>query len=128
MPCVIIVKDSGSFAGWITLSRRDDNRRRGALGYWLGERHQGRGFAREALAALLRTGFERLDLDVIEAGAQSENTASLAVMRAGGMSAAGRRMVHASVRARDEPCLFHEIHRSTQTMLPVGRQVDASLP
>ncbi len=128
MPCAIIVKDSGSFAGWITLSRREDNRPRGALGYWLGERYQGRGFAREALAALLRTGFERLDLDVIEAGAQPENTASLAVMRACGMSAAGRRMVHASARARDESCLFHEIHRSTLAMLPVGQEVGASLP
>lgn len=121
LPCAIIVKDRESLAGWINLSRSVDDRRRGALGYWLGEQYHRQGFAREALAALLRTGFDLLDLDVIEAGAQPGNTSSLAMMRACGMVEAGERVVYASARARDERCLFYEIHRLAPNRRERGR-------
>ena len=111
LPCAIIVKDSGSLAGWMTLTRNENDRRRGIAAYWLGAPYQGRGFATEALAALLGAGFDRLDLDVIEAGAQVENVASRAVMQACGMTETGRRMVHAPARGRDEMCVFYERHR-----------------
>ena len=107
----ITLKDSGKLIGWIGLARCETNPRRAALSYWLGADYHGRGFAREALAGLLQTSFSLLQLDVIEGGAQLENTSSFAVMRACGMAEAGQRMVHAPSRGRDEPCLFYEIHR-----------------
>lgn len=112
IPCKITVKETGQLVGWITLARSESDERRGALGYWLGEQYHGQGFAREALAALLLDGFRLLDLDVIEAGAQPENAGSFAVMRACGMIEAGKRMVHAPSRNRDELCLFYEMNRS----------------
>jgi ribosomal-protein-alanine N-acetyltransferase len=105
------MKDTGALAGWITLERRKGELRRGALGYWLGEAYHGRGFAREALVAVVRAGFGLLDVDVIEAGAQTENAKSFAVMRACGMSEAGMRMVYAASRCRSELCQFYEIGR-----------------
>ncbi len=111
LPCAIIAKDGGSLVGWMTLTRDEDDRRRGSAAYWLGTAYQGRGFAREALSALLGAGFDRLDLDVIEAGAQVENVASIAVMLACRMKEGGIRVVHAPARGQDETCVFYERHR-----------------
>ncbi len=113
MPCAITLKSNGAFAGWITLTKTESDRRRGSLGYWLGTQYHGHGFAREALNALLSVGFNFLDLDIIEAGAQPENLGSFAVMRACGMTEIGKRMVHATARQRDELCVFYEINHTT---------------
>lgn len=110
-PFAIILKETGALAGWMSLERCTAAPRRGALGYWLGEAFHGQGLAQEALVAVLRAGFGLLDLDVIEAGAQPENAKSLAMMRACGMSAAGKRMVYAASRCRRELCQFYEIGR-----------------
>lgn len=111
-PFAIIIKETGTLAGWMILERCKGEPRRGALGYWLGEDYHGQGLAREALVAVLREGFGLLDLDVIKAGAQPENTKSFAMMRACNMSEAGTRMVHASSRFRIELCCFYEIRRA----------------
>ena len=112
LPCVIERRSDAAIVGWMVLRRDPDDPRRGALGYWIGELFQGQGIAREAAISLIQAGFARLDLDVIEAGAQTGNAASLAVMRACGMVEAGTRLVHASARDRDELCLFYELWRS----------------
>ncbi len=112
MPCAIIVRGTETLAGWIALAKNDRDQRRGSLGYWLGVQHHGQGFAREALRALLAVGFNILDLDVIEAGAQPENTGSFAVMRACGMIEIGSRVVHATSRNRDERCIFYAANRA----------------
>jgi len=111
LPYAITAKDDGTLMGWITLNRNLDDKRRGTVGYWLGEQFHGQGYAREALAALLQEGFDLLNLNVIEAGAQPENTGSLAVMRACGMVETGERVVHATSRGRDERCVFYEMNR-----------------
>lgn len=111
-PYAITLKGTEALIGWITLTKNEGDRRRGGLGYWLGTQYHGQGFAREALNALLAVGFNLLDIDVIEAGAQPENTGSFAVMRACGMIEIGERVVHASSRNRDELCVFYEIGRS----------------
>ncbi len=116
LPCAIVVKQSETLAGWITLSRSDDDINRGALGYWLGEAYHRQGFTREALSALIPAGFDRLNLEVIEAGAQAENAGSIAVMRACGMFEVGERMVHATSRGRLERCIFYETRRPASSM------------
>lgn len=112
LPCVIERRSDAAIVGWMVLRRDRDDRRRGALGYWVGEAFQGKGIARAAAISLIEAGFSRLDLDVIEAGAQIGNAGSFAVMRACGMVEAGARSVYASARDRDEPCLFYELRRS----------------
>jgi [ribosomal protein S5]-alanine N-acetyltransferase len=113
LPYAIVLKEGQKLAGWAIIAKEVYDLRRGALSYWLAQPYQGRGFAREAITAVLSAGFEQLDLDVIEAGAQPDNVGSFAVMRACGMTETGVRMVYAPARGREELCLFHEISRST---------------
>lgn len=46
------------------------------LSYWIAKPYWSRGFASEAVRAMLRYGFDRLGLKAIKAGYQSENPAS----------------------------------------------------
>ncbi len=101
----------GRLMGWIGVDRLADDARRGVLGYWLGEAFWGRGHAGEAAAAMVGDAWGRLDLDVIEAGAQPENAASIAILRRLGMAEIGRRSHFASARGRDEVCLYFELRR-----------------
>jgi ribosomal-protein-alanine N-acetyltransferase len=111
LPFAIIEKATAELIGWITLNRDHANFRCGSLGYWLGENHHGKGYMRELATMVLEAGFKLLDLDIIEAGAQPENVASFAIMRACGMQAAGDGMVYAPARGREEFCVFYEIKR-----------------
>jgi ribosomal-protein-alanine N-acetyltransferase len=111
LPFAVVEKASGELAGWITIVRNAENRRRGSLGYWLGERHHRRGFMKESTPVTLRAGFDVLDLDVIEAGAQLDNAGSFAIMQACGMKPAGQGLVFAPARNRNELCIFYEIER-----------------
>lgn len=117
LPYAVVLKEGHELAGWVTVTRGAHDPFRGALGYWLGQPYQGRGLAREAVAAVLWAGFAQLGLDVIEAGAQPENTGSFAVMRACGMAPAGQRMVDAPARGCAELCYFYEINRSIRAGL-----------
>ena len=77
----------------------------------IGWEHHGNGYMRELAPAVLAAGFELLDLDVIDAAAQPENIASLAVMRACGMTPVEKGAMYASARQREEFCYFYEIRR-----------------
>ena len=101
----------GRLMGWIGVDLIDAEARRGVLGYWLGEAFWGRGFAGEAAAAMVGDAWGRLDLEVIEASAQPENAASLAILRRLGMAETGLRSHYASARGRDEVCACFEIRR-----------------
>ena len=54
--------------------------------YALGDDYRGRGFASEMAAAMIRSGFETLKFDRIEASTDAPNTASIAVMERAGMT------------------------------------------
>jgi ribosomal-protein-alanine N-acetyltransferase len=111
LPFAIIEKGSEALIGCVAIHRDLDHHRRGALGYWVGETHHGKGYMREIAGLVLAAGFDLLDLDVIEATAHRENIRSFAVMRSCGMQPAGERMFYASARDRHEPCLVYEILR-----------------
>ncbi len=59
------------------------------LGYWIGERFTGRGFARAAVKASTTFCFERLGLHRVEAAVQTDNAASIKVLKAAGFTFEG---------------------------------------
>lgn len=87
------LRATGEFIGGIglTLEPRFD---RAEAGYWLGQPYWGRGLATEALAALLRFGFEELKLNKIYATHHADNLASGGVMRKNGMVKEGELAQH----------------------------------
>jgi ribosomal-protein-alanine N-acetyltransferase len=66
----------------------------------------------EAAVAAVSDAFVRLDLDAIEAGAQLENAASLALMRRLAMRPIDERPVWAEARGREERCAYYQITRA----------------
>ena len=111
LPFAVERRSDGALLGWIGVHRGATAGRRGMLGYWLGEEHQGQGYMREAAPAAVVAGFDLLGLGVVEAAAQPENAASLAVLRTCGMEPVGERTFFAPARGRDELCLFFEVMR-----------------
>ena len=100
--------DDGQLAGAIGL-RLTREFERAEAGYWLGKPFWGRGYATEALAAVIRFGFEELKLHRIYAGYFSRNAASGRVMEKNGMKFEGRLRQH--VRKWDEfvDIVYHAI-------------------
>lgn len=89
----IELRATGEFIGGIglTVERRFD---RAEAGYWLGQPYWGQGLASEALAAVLRYGFEELGLNKIYATHMAENPASGQVMLKNGMVKEGELAQH----------------------------------
>ena len=111
LPCAIERQSDAALVGWIGVTREASHHRRAMLGYWLGEKHHGHGYMREAAPAAVQMAFQQLDLDVIEAAAQPENAASFAVLRRCGMASVGEKVIFAPSRSRDELCLLYEVAR-----------------
>lgn len=111
LPFAVERRADGEVLGLVGVGQDRTDSRRGSLGYWVGEAYQGAGVMREAAPAAMAAAFDRLGLDVIEAGAHPENAASFAVMRACGMRPVGEREVFALARGRHERCLFYEVER-----------------
>jgi [ribosomal protein S5]-alanine N-acetyltransferase len=105
LPDVIVV-------GWISITRSRDDPRRGALGYWLGAAYHGHGYMTAAAHAVLRVAFDELGLEVVEAGANTENDRSFAIMRRLGMKPAGDRRLWSASRECLEVCRFYELSRT----------------
>ena len=80
----IRIKESNAFIGGIGLTLQvEDNR--AELGYWLAEQFWGKGYTTEATQAILKFGFEELNLNKIIAQYLSTNEASGKVMIKNGM-------------------------------------------
>jgi len=89
----IILRESGALCGGIGLQIEPDHRR-AELGYWIGVPHWGRGYATEAAMAMVRYGFEALDLQRIFASHVTKNVASGKVLRKIGMRYEGCHRAH----------------------------------
>lgn len=85
---------SGDLVGAIGL-RVNAEHRHGELGYWMGKSSQGKGYATEAVSAMLEFGFFGLDLHRIYARHLSWNLASGRVLQKSGMRYEGRMRGHA---------------------------------
>jgi ribosomal-protein-alanine N-acetyltransferase len=70
----------GVFVGWCTLARWNPDYRSASLGYCLDDAAWGHGFATEGAHALLRWAFGTLDLNRVQAEADTRNAASARVL------------------------------------------------
>lgn len=62
--------------GTIGYSKMDRKNKVGTVGYWLGEKYQGKGIMTKAFQALIHYGFQDLSLNRIEVRAATENVKS----------------------------------------------------
>ncbi|MEV0647508.1 GNAT family protein [Phytomonospora sp. NPDC050363] len=70
----------GAFIGWCGLTEWNPDYRSASLGYCLNEAGWGQGYATEAAGALLRWAFDALDLNRVQAEADTRNGASARVL------------------------------------------------
>ncbi len=89
----VVEKASGALMGiaMMDLNPKDNH---ATLGYWLGKNYWGRGYATEAVQALLHFSFETLGLHRITAHRFGENEASGKVLLKAGLKLEGRRREH----------------------------------
>lgn len=85
----VALRDDNSLIGDIYLRLLDYDARQGELGYTLGRRHQGRGYAHEAVSAVLGYAFETLGLHRMTAVVDQENGPSIALLERLGMRREG---------------------------------------
>jgi ribosomal-protein-alanine N-acetyltransferase len=80
----------GDLLGGLSLSNiRMGAARSCSLGYWMGERHAGRGLMKRAVAMILPEVFGRLALERVEAGCIPDNVRSIRLLEAVGFSREG---------------------------------------
>lgn len=82
------------------------------LGYWVGRRFWGRGFATEAIGALVECCFRRFPQDVIGAGVFCDNPASSRVLEKIGFREAGRYNTFSCARGVEVPTVDIHLARS----------------
>lgn len=70
------------------------------LGYWLGLPYQGRGYASEAVAAVLDLAFGKLDLSHVHADVRTGNTRSRRLLEAQGFRENGRAAIYQMIEKR----------------------------
>jgi [ribosomal protein S5]-alanine N-acetyltransferase len=80
----IVLRQENRFVGAVGLSIEEDHRR-GELGYWLGKRFWGQGYATEASRRMIQFGFEVMNLNRIYATYFAENIPSARVLEKCGM-------------------------------------------
>jgi RimJ/RimL family protein N-acetyltransferase len=80
-----VLKDVGILIGDFTLAWRSREHQLGEIGFELHPDHQGKGYATEATAVLLRLGFEELGLHRIIGRCDGRNLASARLMERLGM-------------------------------------------
>jgi ribosomal-protein-alanine N-acetyltransferase len=73
-------ESDGAFIGWCSLHRWNPDFRSASLGYCFGEAAWGHGYATEAARAVLEWAFDALDLNRVQAEADTRNVASARVL------------------------------------------------
>jgi ribosomal-protein-alanine N-acetyltransferase len=81
----IVLKANQCFMGKIQLEEWSDEDHRTAVGYRLGKQYWGKGYATEALRAVIAYLFEQTTVNRISTSAWSENIASIRVLEKAGM-------------------------------------------
>lgn len=105
---VVMCKDSGNIIGWCKLDIADNC---AELGYWIGTAFQRKGFAMELSQGAISFAFDQLGMTSVRAGAQVDNTASLALLAKLGMTQDCVEAVWAPARQRFEDCAFWHVSR-----------------
>lgn len=81
----IALRSDNSLIGMIDLLRFDEEENSCSFAYMIGESFWGKGFGTEALLAVLKYAFEKMDMKLIKADHMCENSVSGAIMRKVGM-------------------------------------------
>lgn len=90
VPFLIFDNDSAALIGGITLSNiRYGVAQTASIGYWVGERHAGKGLMVEALRLVVDHGFVTLRLHRLEAACIPENNRSVRVLEKAGFTREG---------------------------------------
>jgi RimJ/RimL family protein N-acetyltransferase len=103
----VVLRETGQFIGNVNLHRFFDMNRRCEIGYALSSAWQGRGYATEALAALLDYAFRTLDQNRIEADIDPRNTASARILARLGFREEGRMRERWIVRGEKQDSAFY---------------------
>jgi ribosomal-protein-alanine N-acetyltransferase len=108
----IFLSPGGDIVGRIALS----NVARGAwqnatIGYYVDGRHQGRGYATEAIRLVLRFAFKEADLHRVQAGVVPENRASARVLEKAGFRPEGLAARYININGRWRDHLIFAITR-----------------
>ncbi|AZS73504.1 GNAT family N-acetyltransferase [Streptomyces lydicus] len=85
----VVVRDRGTLVGDVTFVWSSREHRQGGIGYVFHPGHAGHGYATEASRALLKLGFEELQLHRIQAELDGRNTASARLLERLGMRREG---------------------------------------
>lgn len=95
----ITLKDQDELIGeiGIHLDKTNDSAQ---VGYWIGETFWGQGIVSEALAAILKFGFEELNLNKIYATHYPDNIASGRIMQKNGMIKEGELKQHYKIKGK----------------------------
>lgn len=101
--------NDGSLIGWINARKDAPEKRLGTFGYWIGEKFHGLGYMTEVCRAFIPIVWAGLGINVLEAGAQPNNTASIAILRRLGMQYVGERDELAPSRGRIERCSWFSL-------------------
>ena len=105
-------RDDGAFLGVCLLFNFVERARRAEIGYILGRPHWSRGYASEALPALIDHGFEALGLNRIEADIDPRNAASARVLVRLGFVEEGRLRERWIVRGEPSESALYGLLRS----------------
>lgn len=82
-------KNTDECMGAVGFNDIDERKLSAEIGYWLGERFWGKGYAKEAVSAMTRYGFEYMKLHRIYAKCGRENIASMKVLLHAGLKVEG---------------------------------------
>ncbi|MGW2012001.1 GNAT family N-acetyltransferase [Streptomyces nigrescens] len=85
----VVVRETGTLVGDVTFVWNSREHRQGGIGYVFHPTHTGHGYATEASRALLKLGFEELQLHRIQAELDGRNTASARLLERLGMRREG---------------------------------------
>ena len=108
----VVLKDSGAFVGTCGVDYGyAPEHARAELGYVLSREHWGKGLIPEAVRAVIRFGFGRMELNRIQARCMAENTASARVMEKAGMTYEGTLREHELIKGAYRDMKFYSILR-----------------
>ncbi|MFN2234007.1 MAG: GNAT family N-acetyltransferase [Anaerolineales bacterium] len=91
---VMELKDKRIVIGAFGLHHWNPYHRRAEAGYGIAHAYWGQGYASEALKAMLRYGFERMNLNRIYAGTIADNHASVRLLESNGFTREGTQRKH----------------------------------
>lgn len=121
----IIEKSSQCFAGCMGIHPVPEHNR-AEVGYWIGLPYWGRGLATAALRLLLQFGFERLELNRVEAGHFVHNPASGRVMEKAGMRFEARRCQYVLHHDQYKDVLWYAILRGDYQALAAAERKETA--